>query len=100
MKKKLIIGVLVLCSMILVVGSAFAIESGNVKNSDLFLEDEGYKQIINDKKPGLKCSEFNSGTDYNNENNQGKSVDFIQGLVFAPMIITKAICENHEMISN
>ena len=44
MKKKLIIGVLVLCSMILVVGSVFAIESGNVKNSDLFLEDEGYNE--------------------------------------------------------
>ncbi len=100
MNKKLIIGVLVLCSMILVVGYAFAIESGNVKNSDLFLEDEGYNQKINDKKPGLKCSEYNFRTDYNNENYQGKSGDFIQGLIFAPMIITKAVCENHEIISN
>ncbi len=100
MKKKLIIGVLVLCSMILVAGSVFAIQTYNVKYSDVFLEDERYNQKIHDKKPGLKCSEYNSGTDYNNENNQEESGDYIQGLILTPMIITKTICENHEIISN
>jgi hypothetical protein len=100
MKKKLIFGVLVLCSMVLVVGSVFAIQTYNVKCSDVFLEDEGYNQKINDKKPGLKCSEYKSGTDYNNENNQGKPGDYIQGFILAPMVITKVVCENHEIISN
>ncbi len=77
MKKKLIIGVLALCSMMLVVGSVFAIQTYNVKYSEPY-----------------------SGIDYKKENNQGKSGDFIQGLIFAPMIITKAVCENHEIISN
>ena len=77
MKKKLIMGVLVLCSMILVVGSVFAIQTYNVKYSESY-----------------------SGIDYKKENNQEKSGDCIQSLIFAPMVITKAICENHEIISN
>ena len=77
MKKKLIISVLVLCSMILVVGSVFAIQTYNVKYS------ESYSDI-----------------DYKKENNQEKSGDYIQGLILAPMVITKAICQNHEIISN
>jgi hypothetical protein len=77
MKKKLIMGVLVLCSMILVVGSVFAIQTYNVKYS------ESYSDI-----------------DYKKENNQEESDDYIQSLVFAPMVITKTICKNHEIISN
>ena len=100
MKKNLIIGVLVLCSMVLVVGSVFAIQTYSVKCSDVFLEDEGYNQKINDKKPDLKCSDYNSDTDYNNENNQEKSGDYLQALIFAPMAIMEAVCENHEIISN
>ena len=99
MKKNLIIGVLVLCSMVLVVGSVFAIQTCSVKYSDVFLEDEGYNQKINDKKPDLKCSDYNPDTDYNNENNQEKSGDYLQGLIFAPMVIMEAVCENHEIIS-
>ncbi len=99
MKKNLIIGVLVLCSMVLVVGSVFAIQTYSVKCSDVFLEDEGYNQKINDKKPDLKCSDYNPDTDYNNENNQEKSGDYLQGLIFAPMVIMEAVCENHEIIS-
>jgi len=99
MKKKLIIGVLVLCSMVCEVGSVFAIQFGNVKNSNVFLEDERYNQKIHDKKPGFKWSESYTCTDYN-ENNQGKSGDYIQGLSLAPMVLTKTICENYEIISN
>ena len=77
MKKKLIIGVLALCSMMLVVGSVFAIQTYNVKYSESY-----------------------SGIDYKKENNQEKSGDYLQALIFAPMVITKAICENHEIISN
>ncbi len=73
MKKKLTIGVLILCSMLLVAGSVFAIQTCNVKYSDI---------------------------DYKKENYQEKSGDSIQGLIFAPMVITKAICENHEILSN
>ena len=74
MKKKLITCVLILCSLILIVNSAFAIQTYNVKYSKVFLEDEGYNQ----EKPG----------------------DYIQGLILTPMVITKAVCENHEIISN
>ncbi len=61
MNKKLIIGVLVLCSMTLVVGSVFAIQYGKVKN------------------PGFKCSESPYYYSVNN-NNQEKSGDYIQAL--------------------
>ncbi len=77
MKKKLTIGVLILCSMLLVAGSVFAIQTYNVKYS------EPYSDI-----------------DYKKENYQVKSGDYIQSLIFAPMVITKAICVNHEIISN
>ena len=100
MKKKLIIGVLVLISIVLVVGSVFAIQSDNVKNSNVYLADESYNQKIHDKKPDLKYSESYSGTDYNNENNQLKSGDYIQGLILAPMVITKAICQNQYSTPN
>ncbi len=100
MKKKLIIGVLVLCSMILVVGSVFAIQFGNVKNSDVFLENERYNQKTQYKNSGFICSESYTNTDNNNENNQRKSGDYIQGLILTPMVITKTICENYEIISN
>ena len=56
MKKKLIISVLVLCNMVLVVGSVFATKSGNVKNTNVFLENERYNQIIQDKIPKTSLS--------------------------------------------
>ncbi len=100
MKKKLIMGVLVLCSLILIVSSVFAIQTYNVKYSNVFLEDELYNQKIQNKKPGFICTESYSDIDYRNENNQEKSSDYIQNLILAPMVITKAICDNHEIISN
>ncbi len=42
MKKKLIIGVLVLCNMVLVAGSVFATKLGNVNNANVLKEDELY----------------------------------------------------------
>jgi nucleoid-associated protein YgaU len=42
MKKKLIIGVLVLCNMVLMVGSVFATKLGNVNNTSVLKEDELY----------------------------------------------------------
>ncbi len=98
MKKELIIGVLVLFSII-IVSSVFAKQSGNLKDSDLFLEDEGYNQKINDTTPELKSTEYHSRTDYN-ENSQKKPGNLIQGLLWAPVIITKVVSDNHEIISN
>ena len=100
MKKKLIMTASVLCSVVLLVGSAFAVQSGKVKNSNFFLEKECYNQEIQNKKPGFKFSASYSGTDYNNENKQSKSGDYIKGFILAPMVITKTICENHEIISS
>ncbi len=81
MKKNLIIGVLVLCSMVLVVGSVFAIQTYSVKCSDVFLEDEGYNQN-------------------NSENKQEKSGDFMQGLLLMPAILAETIGENQVIVSN
>ncbi len=74
--------VLVLSSIILVVGSVFAIQFCNVKN------------------PDFKCSGSYSDTDYIIENNQKKAGDFFQGLILAPMVITKTFCDNREIISS
>ncbi len=81
MKKKMIISVFVLCSMILVVGSVFAIQSSNVKNSNIYLEDERYNQN-------------------NSENKQEKSGDFMQGLILMPAVLVETICENQVIVSN
>lgn len=103
MMKKLIIGVAALCSTITVVGSVFAIQSYNVKNSHVLSENRHYCQNIVNKITGYNSSEPCYGTDNNNknkENNQEDYGDYLQGLIIAPMIITKTISENHDIICN
>ena len=82
MRTRFIIIILALCSIKLIVGSVFAV------------------QIYNVEDPDFKCSRPYSGAYYNNGNNQGKAGDCIQGLILAPMVITKAFCDNRKIISS
>ena len=88
MKKRMIMGSLMLCCMILVtaIGSAFARKLGDEKEN-VFLASEHYNMKIHDKK-----------TEYKNENLNGKSGDHLQGLIMTPMLIAKAIDENPVII--
>ena len=56
MKKKLIIGVLVLCNMVLVVGSVFATKLGNVNNTNVLKEDELYNLKMQETAQSQKAA--------------------------------------------
>ena len=96
MKKRLIMGSLMLCCMILVtaIGSAFSRKLGEEKTPNVFLASEYYNMKIHDKKTEFKHTEPYTGLEYKNENLNGKSGDHLQGLIMAPIVIVKAIKEN------
>ncbi len=85
MKKKLIMGSLIIYCMALVtaVGFAFARKLGEEKTPNVFLSSKHYNLKIHDKK-----------TEYKNKNLNGKSGDHLQGIIMAPISIVKAINEN------
>ncbi len=102
MKKRRIIGSLMICCMALVTaaGCTFSRKLAEEKPPNVFLASEHNNMKTQDKNPGFICSESYTNTDNNNENNQRKSGDCIQGLILTPKVITKTICENYEIISN
>lgn len=96
MKKRLIMGSLMICCMILVtaIGYAIARKLGEEKNQNVFLASEHYNMKIHDKKTEFKHTGSYTGLEYKNENLNGKSGDHLQGLIMAPTFIVKAINEN------
>ena len=101
MKKRLIMGSLMICCMALVtaVGPAFARKLGEEKKPNVFLASEHYNMKIHDKKTEYKHTEPYTGLDYKNENLNVKSGDHFQGLIMAPILIVKAIDENPVILS-
>ena len=101
MKKKLIMGSLILCFMILVtaIGSAFARKLGEEENPNFFLASKHYNLKIHDNKTEFKHTEPCSGLGYKNENLNDKPGDFLQGLIMSPIVISKTIGENPVIIS-
>ena len=100
MKKRMIMGSLMLCCMILVtaIGSAFSRKLGDEKEN-VFLASEHYNMKIHDKKTEFKHTKPYTGLDYKNENLNGKSSDHLQALIMAPILIVKAIEENPVIVS-
>ena len=96
MKKKLIMGSLIIYCMALVtaVGFTFARKLGEEKTPNVFLASEHYNMKIHDKKTEFKHTGPYTGLDYKNENINGKSGDHLQGIIMAPISIVKAIKEN------
>ncbi len=101
MKKRMIMGSLILCCMILVtaMGPAFARKVGEEKNPNVFLACEHYNLKIHDKKTEYKHTEPNTGLEYKNENLNRKSGGHLQGLMMAPILIAKAIDENPVIVT-
>ncbi len=101
LKKRLIMGSLMICCMALVtaIGSAFARKLGEEKNPNVFLASKHYNLKIHDKKTEYKHTEPNTGLEYKNESLNGKSGGHFQGLIMAPMLIAKAIDENPVIVT-
>ena len=90
MKKRMIIGSLMICCMALVtaVGCTFARKLAEEKPPNVFLASEHNNMKIHDKI-----------TEYKNENSNGKSGNHLQALVMAQIFIVTAIDENPVIIS-
>ena len=101
MMKRLIMGCLIVCCMILVTakGSVFARRLGEDKNPNVILASERYNMKIQYKQTELKHTDPYSGLDYKNENLNEEPGDFLHGLIMAPIVIMKTIEENPAIIS-
>ncbi len=101
MKKRLIVGNLMLCCLALVtaVGFTFARKLGEEKPPNAFLSSEHYNTKIHNKETEYKHTEPYTGLEHKNENLNGKSGDHLQGLIIAPIFIIKAIEENPVIVS-
>ncbi len=101
MKKRLIMGSLMLCCMALVtaVGSVFAGKPGEEKPPDVFLSSEHSNMKIIEKETEYKHTEPNTGLEYKNENMNRKSGGHFQGLIMAPILIAKAFEENPVIVT-
>jgi len=101
MMKRLIMGGLIVCCMLLVTakGSVFARRLVEDKNPNVVFASEHYDVKIRYKKTELKHADPYSGLDYKNENlNEGPG-DYLQGLIMAPIAIMKTFGENPVIIS-
>ncbi len=98
MMKRLIMGCLIVCCMILVTakGSAFARKLGEDKNPNVILASERYNMKIQYKQTELKHAD---PYDYKNENLNEEPGDYLHGLIMAPIVIIKTIGENPVIIS-
>ena len=101
MKKKLIMGSLLLCCMILVtaIGSAFARKFGEEKTSNIFSASEHYNLQLHNKETEIKHTEPYFDLVSKNENLNNKPGNFLQGLIVSQIVIVKTIGENPVIIS-
>ncbi|MCP4266240.1 MAG: hypothetical protein GY777_11815 [Candidatus Brocadiaceae bacterium] len=98
MMKRLIMGCLVVCCMILVTakGSAFDRRLGEDKDPNVILASEHYNMKIQYKQTELKHTDPH---DYKNENLNEEPDDYLQGLIMAPIVIIRTIGENPVIMS-
>jgi hypothetical protein len=101
MKKRLIMGSLMICCMALVtaVGFAFTRKRGEEKPPNVFSVSEHYNMKIHDKKTEYKHTEPYTDLLCKNEDLNGKPGDHLQALIMAQVFIVKAIVENPVIIS-
>ncbi len=101
MIKRLIMGSLIVCCIILVTakGSVLARRLGEDKNLNVHFASEHYNMKIYDEKIELNDTNLYFGLDYKNKSINDKPGDCLQGLIMAPMVIMKTIGDNPVIIS-
>ncbi len=102
MKKKQIIGRLILCCIILItaIGTVFAKKFGEERDSKVFTACEYLNIETFDKKSELEHTGPCAVPDYENESIKGEHVGFLEGLIVAPVLITKSIVGNQVLVSS